>query len=162
MRVDETVPEVAVDVPCSLPTVLHGAGQRAEQLLNTLQKFNASERVEHYKLNAAGVPGPADVRSFDYIVSVSHDAQGGFQMQEYRNGGIVHSRTVPVGNSHCKFVRARFDFSSACLRLDSISPAKVSANGKATQPGWSNSKRKRTISILFVLTSSMASAIRSN
>jgi tetratricopeptide (TPR) repeat protein len=97
MRVDETVPEVAVDVPCSLPTVLHGAGQRAEQLLNTLQKFNASERVEHYKLNAAGVPGPADVRSFDYIVSVSHDAQGGFQMQEYRNGGIVHSEQFPSG-----------------------------------------------------------------
>ncbi len=97
MRVDETVPEVAVDVPCSLPTVLHGAGQRAEQLLNTLQKFNASERVEHYKLNAAGVPGPADVRSFDYIVSVSHDAQGGFQMQEYRNGGIVHSQQFPSG-----------------------------------------------------------------
>jgi tetratricopeptide (TPR) repeat protein len=97
MRVDETAPEVAVDVPCSLPTVLHGAGQRAEQLLNTLQKFNASERVEHYKLNAAGVPGPADVRSFDYIVSVSHDAQGGFQMQEYRNGGIVHSQQFPSG-----------------------------------------------------------------
>jgi tetratricopeptide (TPR) repeat protein len=97
MRVDETVPEVAVDVPCSLPTVLHGAGQRAEQLLNTLQKFNASERVEHYKLNAAGVPGPADVRSFDYIVSVSHDAQGGFQMQEYRNGGIVHAEQFPSG-----------------------------------------------------------------
>ena len=97
LRVDETVPEVAVDVPCSLPTVLHGAGQRAEQLLNTLQKFNASERVEHYKLNAAGVPGPADVRSFDYIVSVSHDAQGGFQMQEYRNGGIVHSEQFPSG-----------------------------------------------------------------
>jgi tetratricopeptide (TPR) repeat protein len=97
MRVDEMVPEVAVDVPCSLTTVLHGAGQRAEQLLNTLQKFNASERVEHYKLNAAGVPGPADVRSFDYIVSVSHDAQGGFQMQEYRNGGIVHAEQFPSG-----------------------------------------------------------------
>jgi tetratricopeptide (TPR) repeat protein len=97
MRVDEMVPEVAVDVPCSLTTVLRGAGQRAEQLLNTLQKFNASERVEHYKLNAAGVPGPADVRSFDYIVSVSHDAQGGFQMQEYRNGGIVHAQQFPSG-----------------------------------------------------------------
>jgi tetratricopeptide (TPR) repeat protein len=97
MRVDEMVPGVAVDVPCTLSTVLHGAGQRAEQLLNTLQKFNASERVEHYKLNAAGIPGPADVRSFDYIVSVSHDAQGGFQMQEYRNGGIVHAQQFPSG-----------------------------------------------------------------
>ena len=97
MRVDEVVPAVAVDVPCSLSTVLHGAGQRAEQLLGTLQKFNASERVEHYKLNAAGVPGAADVRSFDYVVTVSHDAQGGFQMQEYRNGGVVRAQQFPSG-----------------------------------------------------------------
>jgi tetratricopeptide (TPR) repeat protein len=97
MRVDEVVPAVAVDVPCSLSTVLHGAGQRAEQLLSTLQKFNASERVEHYKLNAAGVPGAADVRSFDYVVTVSHDAQGAFQMQEYRNGGVVRAQQFPSG-----------------------------------------------------------------
>jgi tetratricopeptide (TPR) repeat protein len=96
-RVDEMVPEIAVDVPCSLPTVLQSAGQRAEQLLNTLQKFNASERVEHYKLNAAGVAGAADVRSFDYVVAVSHDAQGGFQLQEYRNGGIVRAQQFPSG-----------------------------------------------------------------
>jgi len=96
-RTDEIISEVAVDVPCSLPTILQGAGHRAEQLLNTLQKFDASERVEHYKLNAAGVPGAADVRNFDYVVSVSHDAHGGFQLQEYRNGGIVRAQQFPSG-----------------------------------------------------------------
>ena len=97
MRVDEMVPEVAVDVPCSLPSVLEGAGQRAEQLLNTLQKFDASERVEHYKLSAAGIAGAADVRSFDYVVSVLKDAHGGFSMQEYRNGSIVRPSQFPSG-----------------------------------------------------------------
>ena len=97
MRVDEMVPEVAVDVPCSLSSVLNGAGQRAEQLLSTLQKFNASEHVEHYKLNASGVPGAADVRSFDDVVTVSHNAQGGFELQEYRNGGIVSPQQFPSG-----------------------------------------------------------------
>lgn len=96
-RIDEIVSEIAVDVPCTLPTILQGAGHRAEQLLNTLQKFDASERVEHYKLNAAGVPGAADVRSFDYVVSVSHDVQGGFQLQEYRNGGVVRAQQFPSG-----------------------------------------------------------------
>ncbi len=97
VRVDEMVPEVAVDVPCSLPAVLQGAGQRAEQLLNTLQKFDASERVEHYKLNAAGIAGAADVRSFDYVVSVLKDAHGGFSMQEYRNGSVVRPSQFPSG-----------------------------------------------------------------
>jgi hypothetical protein len=96
-RVDEIVPGVAVDVPCSLSSVLKGAGERAEQLLSTLQKFDAFERVEHYKLNAAGVPGAADVRSFEYVVSVVHDAEGGFQLQEYRNGGIVRPQDFPSG-----------------------------------------------------------------
>jgi tetratricopeptide (TPR) repeat protein len=97
IRVDEMVPEVAVDVPCSLSSVLNGAGQRAEQLLSTLQKFNASERVEHYKLNATGVPGAADVRSFDYVVTVSHNSQGGFELQEYRNGGVARPQQFPSG-----------------------------------------------------------------
>jgi tetratricopeptide (TPR) repeat protein len=97
LRVDEFVPEVAVDVPCSLSSVLNGAAQRAEQLLSTLQKFDAAERVEHYKLNAAGVPGSADVRSFDYVVSVLKDAHGGFAMQEYRNGSIVRPQQFPSG-----------------------------------------------------------------
>jgi len=97
MRVDEFVPEVAVDVPCSLTSVLQGAGQRAEQFLSTLQKFDASERVEHYKLNADGIPGAADVRSFDYVVSVLKDAHGGFAMQEYRNGSIIRPQQFPSG-----------------------------------------------------------------
>jgi hypothetical protein len=80
-----------------LPLVLKGTGERAEQLLSTLQKFDAFERVEHYKLNAAGVPGAADVRSFEYVVSVSHDAEGGFQLQEYRNGSIVRPQDFPSG-----------------------------------------------------------------
>lgn len=97
LRVDESAPEVALDVPCSLPTVLHGADRRAQQLLTSLQKFDASERIEHYKLNAAGVPGPADVRSFDYVVAVSRDSRDGFQLQEYRNGVIVNPSQFPSG-----------------------------------------------------------------
>lgn len=96
-RVDEFVPEVAVNVPCALPSVLQGAGRRAEQLLSSLQKFDASERIEHYRLNASGIPGTAEVRSFDYVVTVSHDSQGGFALQEYRNGAIVTPGQFPSG-----------------------------------------------------------------
>ncbi|HTQ58669.1 MAG TPA: tetratricopeptide repeat protein [Candidatus Solibacter sp.] len=96
-RVDDLVPEVAVNVPCILPAILRGAGRRAEQLLNSMQKFDASERVESYRLNAAGVPGGADVRSFDYVAVVSRDSHGEFQLQEYRNGEIVSPRQFPAG-----------------------------------------------------------------
>ena len=96
-RVDESAPDVAVNIPCALSSILQGAGRRAEQLLNSMQKFDASERVEHYKLSAAGIPGAADVRSFDYVVSVSHDPHGSFHLQEYRNGAIVSPAQFPSG-----------------------------------------------------------------
>lgn len=91
------VPPVAADIPCSLPQVLDGAARRAEELLNSLQKFDAAERVEHYRYNAAGLPGNPDVRSFDYVVTINHDKQGGFDMQEYRNGTIVQPEQFPSG-----------------------------------------------------------------
>ncbi|HKV26214.1 MAG TPA: hypothetical protein VJN93_16580 [Candidatus Acidoferrum sp.] len=95
--VDEVVPQVAVNVPCSLPTILHGTGRRAVQFLNSLERFDASERVEHYKLNSAGVPGAADVRSFDYDVTVIRDHKGDFQLQEYRNGKMLSPQQFPAG-----------------------------------------------------------------
>ncbi|MGB8457388.1 MAG: carboxypeptidase regulatory-like domain-containing protein [Candidatus Acidiferrum sp.] len=96
-HLDDSDPDVAVNIPCALPSILQGAGRRAEQLLNSMQKFDASERVEHYKLSTAGIPGSADVRSFDYVVSVSHDPHGSFHLQEYRNGVIVSPAQFPSG-----------------------------------------------------------------
>jgi tetratricopeptide (TPR) repeat protein len=96
-RVDEAVPEVAVAVPCSLPSVLKGAGQRAQQLLTSLQKFAAAERVEHYKVTSSGMVGAPEVSSFDYVMTVSLDGHGGFQLQEFRNGKVVTPRQFPSG-----------------------------------------------------------------
>lgn len=95
--VDDFVPEVAADVPCSLFQVLQGAGQRAEQLVNNLQKFSASERVEHFAVSAKGMPGSVDVRTFDYVALVSRDPQGGFDLAEYRNGSVVGPQQFPAG-----------------------------------------------------------------
>ncbi|MGA2481888.1 MAG: tetratricopeptide repeat protein [Candidatus Acidiferrales bacterium] len=96
--VDDFVPEVAPDRPCSLFGVLQGAGQRAEQLVNSLQRFTAAERVEHFKVNSAGKPDPApDVRSFEYIALVNQDSKGGFNLEEYRNGNVVGPQQFPAG-----------------------------------------------------------------
>lgn len=95
--VDEIVPQVAIRVPCSLPAILQGAGRRAVQFLSSMERFDASERVEHYKLNSSGVPGAADVRSFDYLVNVVRGREGEFQLQEYRNGRIVSPQQFPAG-----------------------------------------------------------------
>jgi hypothetical protein len=41
--------------------------------------------------------GPAEVRSFDYVVLVSQDSEGGFNLDEYRNGSVVGPEQFPAG-----------------------------------------------------------------
>jgi len=85
---DTTVPAVNPSVPCPLPGLLKIAGVRMTEFVANLERFNATEQVEHFKINAAGLRGSADVRSFDYVVLVSRNRSGLFQLEEYRNGTV--------------------------------------------------------------------------
>ena len=84
--VDELVPKVLPDVSCDLPTVLHGAGERMTQLVGNLEKFSATEHIEHFKVDTSGVLRGRETRSFEYVVLVSQSSVQGFQLDEYRNG----------------------------------------------------------------------------
>lgn len=87
--VDELVPKVAPDVSCALPQVLAGAGRQVEQLMDSLEKFEATERVEHFPVDKRGNLRSSEVRSFDYIVSVLHVPHGAISVEEYRNGSLL-------------------------------------------------------------------------
>ena len=85
---DAVTPINVADTPCSLPAVLHGVGQRMKQLVDDLQKFRATEHIEHYKVDADGKRHAAQGRTFDYIVSVSQASTGAFELDEFRNGEV--------------------------------------------------------------------------
>ena len=68
--------------------MLVGAGKQVEQLMDSLEKFEATERVEHFPVDKQGVPHPSEVRSFDYVVAVSHQPNGVINLDEYRNGSL--------------------------------------------------------------------------
>ena len=85
---DADVPSVDPTVACPLPEILKMTGQRMTELVANLEKFSATEQVEHFKINAAGLRGSPDVRSFDYVVLVSRNHWGLFQLDEYRNGSV--------------------------------------------------------------------------
>jgi hypothetical protein len=86
--VDDLVPKVAPGVSCFLPLVLHGVSERMRQFVNNLEKFTATEHVEHFRVDAAGIRHSPDVRSFEYVVLVWQDSVGTFQVEEYRNGSV--------------------------------------------------------------------------
>jgi hypothetical protein len=87
-NLDEAVPEVDPNVECPAQQVLRGVGQRMTQFVSNLEKFSATERVEHFNIDGTGARRPSDLRSFDYVVMVSQNSQGTFVLDEFRNGSV--------------------------------------------------------------------------
>ena len=84
--VDDFQPWVDPDVACPLADVLRGAGRRMEEFVGNLEKFSATERVEHQAIDATGSKKSPEVREFNYVVTVKRTSRGVFLMDEYRNG----------------------------------------------------------------------------
>lgn len=86
--VDQRVPPVAPGVTCNLERVLHSAGVRLQQFVNNLQKFSATEEVNHYKVDGAGARHGPESKRFDYMVEVQTSKSGAFYINEYRDGSV--------------------------------------------------------------------------
>jgi hypothetical protein len=74
--VDARVPPVASGVICPLPTVVAGAGKAVQELVRNLDRFTATEIVQHYSVNGGGKLGKPQNRRFDYVVSISPVSPG--------------------------------------------------------------------------------------
>jgi hypothetical protein len=87
LRQADSVPPVMEGVACPLPLVLRGVAQRVEELVDNLDRFSATERVEHFAIRHDGDVGASDSLSFGYLVVVARGGEGDFQIDEYRDGG---------------------------------------------------------------------------
>jgi hypothetical protein len=91
--IDAYKPIVVPSVSCSLPTVQAGVSQRMKQFVANLQKFSATEHIEHYPIDLTGKRLTPQTRTFDYVVQVTTLPGGGsFSIDEYRNGGFDRTR----------------------------------------------------------------------
>lgn len=84
--IDEKVPNVDPDEPCPLDDIKKGTGKRMTEFVGNLEKFSASERVEHYPIDILGTRRDPQVRNFNYVVTVSRTSKDVFLMDEFRNG----------------------------------------------------------------------------
>ena len=89
VSLDDALPEVDPNIECPSQQIFRGVGQRMTQFVSNLEKFTATERVEHFSIDSNGVRKPADVRSFDYVVIVSKNPYGMFVLDEFRNGSTA-------------------------------------------------------------------------
>ena len=82
--IDSKAPPASLSAPCSLPDVLAGAGRRVQETVDNLDRFTATEYVEHQSVNGAGKLAKVQTRKFDYVVSIGPGHGGSLNVQEYR------------------------------------------------------------------------------
>jgi hypothetical protein len=90
--IDRVVPEVTPGATCPLSDVLSEAGKRIDELIHNVDKFTATEVVEHQHVDRSGRLGVPEIRKFNYLVTIAQAPGGNINVEEYRNGGSDSER----------------------------------------------------------------------
>lgn len=94
---DEVVPAVARDAACLLPEVLKAASRKVLLLPENLQRFTATERVEHTEIDPGGNPLWGKEQYFDYLVFLRKVGPGTLSVEDSRNQGrAINELPVPL------------------------------------------------------------------
>jgi len=88
LGINKSVPSLEPGVECPLSQVVTGVGRRMTELVENLQKFDATEHLEHFNVGASGSHGKPETRKFDYVAIITLSQDGGFRIEEYRNGSV--------------------------------------------------------------------------
>ena len=78
------MPPVLLTPPCQLPQVLARASRRIENLAKDLDRFSATEVVQHQKVDHSGRLHDPETIRFNYLVSLSQKPSGTLSVEEYR------------------------------------------------------------------------------
>jgi tetratricopeptide (TPR) repeat protein len=85
--VDTSVPGVAPDVTCSAEEVVEHTSKSIDRQLENLEKFLATEHIQHEEVNARGEVSQIRDKNFSYMVFIEHAKDGLVFLNEKRDGG---------------------------------------------------------------------------
>ena len=83
--IDDVKPSVAEGVTCPYDKVINGAGERIQQLVDDVGRFNAIEDVLHENLDELDHPITRTVLKFNYVAAISEPRPGVFNVGEFRD-----------------------------------------------------------------------------
>jgi tetratricopeptide (TPR) repeat protein len=86
--IDSKEYSVAPDVACSADDVIPRAMRRMKVQLENLEKFGATEHIEHQEIDRKGVSGPIKIKNFYYLVFVIPQQGDSVFLEESRDGGV--------------------------------------------------------------------------
>ena len=73
---------------CQLDEVLQVTGDRVKELVENVDRFTATEKVDHSSLSPLGLEISREMRKFDYMVEIRPFGTHDLDVQEYRNGSV--------------------------------------------------------------------------
>lgn len=83
--INEGVPSVVEDAACPLSEILQGASQRVVELAESLQRFTATEEIEHTELSKNGKPRNSIRETYSYVAEIEENPDEDFWVNEYRS-----------------------------------------------------------------------------
>ena len=86
-NVDTAAPGVAPDVTCSADEVVERTGASTNRQLENLEKFLATEHIQHEEVNGRGEVTQIRDKNFQYMVFTEHAKDGLVFLDERRDGG---------------------------------------------------------------------------
>jgi hypothetical protein len=88
-ELETSTPEVDPNVECPGPNVLKGVGERMKEFVSNLERFTATEEVEHYPADSGKHVRAPERRRYAYVVTVTQNSVGTFLLDEYRDGSMT-------------------------------------------------------------------------
>jgi len=85
--VDTSIPGVAPDVSCSADDIVEHTSKSTDRQLENLEKFLATEHIQHEEINGRGEVSQIRDKSFSYMVFIEHAKDGLVFLDEKRDGG---------------------------------------------------------------------------
>jgi tetratricopeptide (TPR) repeat protein len=70
---------------CELNQVIDAAGSRAQELVQNVDRFTATEEIEHSIISPMGLRTSRETRKFDYLVEIHQVGKTDLDVKEYRN-----------------------------------------------------------------------------
>jgi hypothetical protein len=77
--------QVAEAASCSLPDVVSQAGVRVEELVHNLDRFSATEVIQHQPVNHSGKLQRPEIQKFNYVYSMKEASDGYMISEENRD-----------------------------------------------------------------------------
>src|SRR6267378_1040918 len=85
--VETSAPGVAPDVSCSADDIVEHTSKSTSRQLENLERFLATEHIQHEEVNGRGEVSQIRDKSFSYMVFIEHAKDGLVFLDEKRDGG---------------------------------------------------------------------------